>query len=160
MVSGCAASVVPLVDSNGVPVTVTPGQSIPLEVVTKRNAMIGDPLAVRGSSVAFGQLEAALGHAVSTGAVPWIQRHLSADAFQLEVELIGADARARGGELTVVLDVRATLRRRAGNAYVAQTQTHCQRSAALSPRQAAPVVFACMSHIGRVLGGWLGGIEP
>jgi hypothetical protein len=159
VVSACTASVIPLIDTNGVPVTLTPGHAIPLEVITRKNATVPDPLPVRGGPVAFAQLETALGHAVSSAAAPWVEKH-SAQSWQLDVELISADARARGREVTVVLDVRATLRARTGNGYIAQTQTHCQRSALVEARAASPVVFACMSHIGRVLGGWLGGIEP
>ena len=160
---GCgAAATIPLVDQVGIPITVTPAHSLPLEVITRKNATVRDPLPVRGSLVSFTEVEAALGHAVSSASVPWAAAHMQArpEGWQLELELIAADAYARGREVTVTLDVRATLRTRTGNRYLAQTQAHCQRSAVLAPRQAAPVVFACMTRVGRQLGGWLGGIAP
>ena len=160
---GCASSAtIPLIDQLGVPITVTPAHHLPLEVITRKSATVPDPLPIHGSLVGFAQLEPALGHAVSSAMVPWAEQHMleRPEGWQLEVELIGADARARGREVTVALDVRATLRTRTGNRYLAQTQTHCQRSALVAPRDAAPVVFDCLSHVGRVLGGWLGGINP
>jgi len=156
-VGGCGGTVIPLVDTTGVPLTLTPDHAVPLEVITKKTSTVRDPLPVRGGGVAFGQLELALGHAVSSAAAPWIDKH---HAAQLEVELINAEARVRGSEVLVALDVRATLRARAGNRYLAQKQTHCERSAQIDARDASPVVFDCMFQVGRVLGGWLGGIEP
>jgi hypothetical protein len=155
LLAGCA-TVIPLVDQSGVPVTLTPGDAVPLEIITRKNVTVKEPLPLRGRSLAFGQVEAALGHAVASGVAPWMERHPS-QRWQLDVELIAASARAHGPEVTVSLDVRATLRARAGNRYLAQTQSHCQESAIAGP---STVMFACMSHVGRVLGGWLGGIEP
>ncbi len=160
---GCGgAAVIPLLGDGKVPVTLTPGHEVPLEVVTRKSATVRDPLPVRGGAVAFEDVEAALGHAVSSATVPWAERHMAErpEGWQLDLELIGADARAHGGEVTVTLAVRATLRTRAGNRYLAQTQTHCERSAAVAPKDASPLVFDCMARVGRVLGGWLGAVEP
>ena len=160
---GCVGtSVIPLLGDGVVPVTVTPAHSVPLEVITRKSAIVKDPLPVRGGWVAFEDVEAALGHAVSSAAVPWAEKHMEERpaGWQLDVELISADAETRGREVLVTLGVRATLRTRTGNRYLAQTQTHCSRSAVVEPRDASPVVFDCMSRIGRVLGGWLGGVQP
>ena len=162
-VSGCgAASVIPLIDHNGIPVTLTPAHSIPLEVITRKNSTVRGPLPVRGSLVAFEQIETALGHAVSSAAAPWVEAHLWGEpaGWQVEADLVAADARVHGREVVVSLDVRATLRARAGNRYLKQTQAHCQTAAVVAPRDASPVVFDCLAQVGRVLGGWLGGIEP
>jgi hypothetical protein len=159
---GCGgAAIIPLLDS-GSPITSTPPHAIPLEVITRRNSTVPDPLPVRGSFVAFEQLEAALGHSVASATVPWAEQHMQQhpEGWQLEIELIAADARAHGREVTVRLDVRATLRTRTGNRYLAQTQTHCQRSLVAAPRDAAPALLDCTTRVGRQLGGWLGGINP
>src|SRR5581483_6837371 len=159
---GCGASMIPLLEQSGVPVTVTPAHNVPLEVVTRKNTTVNDPLPVRGSLVAFGDVETALGFAVSSATVPWAEQHMAQrpEGWQLAVELISADAWSHGREVTVTLNVRATLRTRTGNRYLAQTQAHCSRSAAVAPRDASPVVFDCMTRVGRELGGWLGGVQP
>src|SRR5271163_3361534 len=77
-----------LLSAAGIPVTSTPVGAIPLEVVTRGTA-VPDPLPVRGTSVVYGDLEAALGLAVSSAGVPWAQAHREkrADGWQLFVEL-------------------------------------------------------------------------
>ncbi len=159
---GCGTSMISLLSQGGVPVTLTPAHSVPLEVVTRKDARVRDPLPVRGSSFVFGDVETALGFAVSSAAVPWAEKHMAErpEGWQLDVELTSADARAHGFEVTVTLAVRATLRARTGNRYLAQTQTHCSRSAVVEARNASPVVFDCMARVGRELGGWLGGMRP
>jgi hypothetical protein len=93
--------------------------------------------------------------------VPWAEDHRPSlhEALQLSVELISADAERHGAEVTVALGVRATLRTRDATRYVAQTQTHCKRSAVVEPSGSAPVAFDCMARIGRQLTGWLGSIS-
>jgi len=101
---GCGgAAVIPLVEQAGIPITVTPAHSLPLEVITRKNASVRDPLPVRGSFVSFTEVEAALGHAVSSASVPWAAAHMRArpEGWQLELELIAADAYERGREVTV-----------------------------------------------------------
>src|ERR1700722_16805995 len=113
---------VALLSAAGIPVTSTPTGAIPLEVVTRGTA-VPDPLPVRGTSVVYGDLEAALGLAVSSAGVPWAQAHVATrpDGWQLFVELTRAEAEERDDRLIVTLDVRATLRGRGGNVYIAQT---------------------------------------
>jgi len=160
---GCAgARTIALLGDGKVPVTATPEHAVPLEVITRKSSTVADPLPVRGSAIAFADVERALGHAVASATVPWAEKHMAErpEGWQLDVELIAADARAVGREVMVTLAVRATLRARTGNRYLAQTQAHCQRSAVVEPADAQPVVFDCMARVGRVLGGWLGGVEP
>ncbi len=160
---GCATqALVPLLD-NSVPVTLVPHDSVPIEVITRKNNSVIDPLPVRGAGIAFGDVEASLGHAVASATVPWAEKNrgVRPEGWQLLVDLVQADALRRGEEVEVSFGVRATLRTRVGNHYIAQTQAHCRRSAAVEPRGAAPVVFDCMARVGRELSGWLGGIsEP
>ena len=153
---------IPLIAEGKVPVTLTPAHSVPLEVITRASASVANPLPVRGSSVSFGEVESALGFAVSSAAVPWAEQHMAErpEGWQLEVELTSADARRHGREVSVALGVRATLRTRTGNRYLAQTQTYCSRSAVAEPQSASPIIFDCMARVGRELGGWLGGVHP
>ena len=155
---GCAITLVPLIENGRVPVTRTPSSNVPLEVITRKNSSVLDPLPVRGARIEFGDLEASLGHAVASATVPWAEahRHLRPDGWQLEIDLIQAAADAKGDRVTVSFGVRATLRTRVGNRYIAQTQTHCTRSGAALPGEAAPLVFDCLASVGRQLGGWLG----
>ncbi len=162
--AGCGAAptnMIPLLSAAGMPVTVTPGKDIPLEIVT-RSTGVRDPLPVDGSSFSFGDVEATLGHAVSSAGVPWADMHKAQrpEGWQLTVELITADATYRDGRLVVTLGARATLRTRMGRTYLAQTQANCRQGAVIPPEHGAPVVFACMERIGRDLAGWLGQVEP
>lgn len=158
---GCARETVPLLASAGIPMTVTPPQEIPLEVVT-RSTGIRDPLPVDGARVSYGDLETALGHAVSSAAVPWASAHQAQrpEGWQLSVELTHADATWSEGRLIVTLGARATLRTRVGRTYLAQTQANCRQAGVLPAAQGAPIVFACMERMGRDLAGWLGQVEP
>jgi hypothetical protein len=144
-----------------IPVTVTPPGEIPLEVVT-RSAAVHDPLPLDGTGSGFAGLEEALGHAVSTAAVPWADAHraLEPSGWQLIVELARAKASYSGGQIDVAVNVRATLRARGDHRYVAQTQAHCHEVAAASPHESAPVIYACLTAVGRELGGWLGAVQP
>ena len=121
--------------------------------VVARTAGVKDPLPVGGASVAYADLERALGQAVIRAVRP---RH----DHTLTVELIAADADYARTRLAVSLVARATLRTREGNAFVAQTQVICRDSALLAPEAGASVVWSCMSRLGRDLGGWLDGIKP
>src|SRR6185437_13308913 len=100
LATGCGdmTTHVRLLSSAGIPVTATPGPEIPLEVVT-RSTGIRDPLPVDGASVSFGEVEVALGHAISSAAVPWAQAHRAErpEGWQLTVELTQADATYRDG---------------------------------------------------------------
>ena len=121
------------------------------------------PLPVRNSSVVYGDIEAALGTAVSTATAPWADEHKDtaigrAGGWTVLVEVTGADAELEsGGRVVVGLDVRATLRTRHGNAYLGQTQLNCRDGGLRSADEGAPIIYRCMTHIGRDLAGWLAG---
>ena len=150
-----------LLRTAGIPLTSTPTGAIPLEVVTRGTA-VPDPLPVRGSGVEYGDVEATLGMAVSSAGVPWAEAHQKQrpDGWQLFVELIHADAERDATRLIVTLDVRATLRGRAGMLYLAQTQASCRQSGLVPPEDGGPVVYACMQRIGRDLASWLAAVQP
>jgi hypothetical protein len=150
-----------LLSSAGIPVTSTPTGAIPLEVVTRGTA-VPDPLPVRGTSVVYGDLEAALGLAVSSAGVPWAQEHRTKrpDGWQLFVELTHAEAEESDGRLIVTIDARATLRGRAGSVYLGQTYAHCRQAGVVEASSGGPVVYACMTRIGRDLTSWLSAVQP
>lgn len=152
---------VALLSSAGIPVTSTPTGAIPLEVVTRGTA-VADPLPVHGTSVVYGDLESALGLAVSSAGVPWAEAHREKrpDGWQLLVELTRAEAEERDGRLVVALDVRATLRGRAGRDYIAQTYARCRQSGLVEAARGGPVVYACMTRLGRDLTSWLSAVQP
>ncbi len=160
--AGCGGpALVALLDNSKVPVTLTPHESVPLEVITRKSGSVPDPLPVANAHIAFGDVETALGHAVASATVPWAEKHAVArpEGWQLVVDLVEANARRRGEEVEVGLLVRATLRTRSDHRYLGQTQAHCKRSAAVEPSGAAPVVFDCMARVGRELAGWLGSVS-
>jgi len=111
---------VPLLSAAGIPLTQP--TTTPLEVVTRSTA-VADPLPVRGTDVAYGDIEAALGHAIASATVPWAEKHRSAgestDGWQLFVEITKSDAVSEEGRVIFSVGVRATLRARAGNIYLA-----------------------------------------
>jgi hypothetical protein len=161
-VCGCGGPKhVGLLSTVGIPVTSTPTGAVPLEVVTRGTA-VPDPLPVRGSSVTYGDVEATLGMAVSSAAVPWANVHHDArpDGYQLSVDLTRAEAEEQGDRLIVTLDVRATLRARTGMTYLGQTQAHCRQAGLVPPEYGGHVVYACMERIGRDLTSWLSAVQP
>jgi hypothetical protein len=130
---------------------------------------VPDPLPVRGSNIVYGDLESAMGAAITTAVGPWAAAHArdsvaAQGGWTVLVELTGADAELEaGGRVVVGLDVRATLRTRAGNVYLGQTQLGCREGGLVSAEQGAPVVYRCMLRVGRDLAGWLAGgvrLEP
>jgi hypothetical protein len=110
-----------------------------------------DPLGVSNADVAYADLERALDEAVVHAVSP---RHDSV----LTVELVAADAGYAGTRLHVSLVVRATLRTRIGNAFVAQTTVVCRDGAIVPPEAGGKVVWSCMTRLGHDLGGWLAGL--
>lgn len=167
LAAGCTASpprIVPLLRS----APVTPNINAPLEVVSRATA-VPDPLPVRNSDIVYGDLEAALGTAVSTATAPWADAHKTtkigkSGGWTVLVEVTGADAELEpGGRVVIGMDVRATLRTRAGNVYLGQTDLSCRDGGLRSADEGAPVIYRCMMRIGRDLAGWLGGgvrLEP
>jgi hypothetical protein len=162
-VLGCggSVSVIPLLHEAGAPMTMTPTAAIPLEVVTHGTA-VRDPLPVNGEDVAYQDLETALGYAISSAAVPWADAHRAQrpEGWQLLVDITQAEADYHHGRLLITLSVRGTLRTRFGQQYLAQTQASCRQGGLYAPEKGAPVLYHCMSSIGRELAGWLAGVEP
>jgi hypothetical protein len=165
VLGGCAAPErVPL--EAAIPITSTP--TVPLEVRT-RSSGVRDPLPIEEAHrrrwpplLEFTGLEPSLGHAVASALVPWAEAHRDArpDGWQLLVELSEARAERAGPRMMVTLGARATLRTRAGNQYLAQTQVHCRQAALVEPTASAPLFYACLNDLGRELAGWLGGVPP
>ncbi|MBI5531304.1 MAG: hypothetical protein HY898_01215 [Deltaproteobacteria bacterium] len=150
-----------LLQEAGAPWTVTPRPEIPLEVVTRSTA-IPDPLPVEGAPVSYADVEHSLAHAVGSATVPWAEahRHQRPEGWQLFVELVQADAEFSDQRLKITMSVRATLRTRYGNVYLAQTHAHCQQAGLVEPERGASVIYSCMARMSRDLAGWLGGVEP
>lgn len=150
----------PLLSSAGIPLT-RPNGSVPLEVVT-RSTSVRDPLPVSGTGVVYGDFEAALGHAVSSAAVPWADKNQGRrpGGWQLFVEVIKAEAEHDGTRMIVTIGVRATLRARVGGAHIAQTETACRDGGLVPPDRGAPVLYGCMTRIGRDLTSWLAAADP
>jgi hypothetical protein len=164
---GCGEppSILPRVHTSGTPVVVTPSSFTPLEIVSRGTA-VPDPLPVRGSRVAYAELEAALGSAVATATAPWSEARRDDPAtrgggWTVLVELTGADAQLdEGGRLVVGLDARATLRTRKGNDYLGQTLLACREGGLVfAADRGAPVVYRCVARMGRDLAGWLDGVH-
>jgi hypothetical protein len=162
IITGCGGrQIVPLLASSGIPVTATPTGAVPLEVVT-RSTSVRDPLPVSGSSIVYGDFEAALGHAVSSAAVPWAVKNAGRreGGWQLFVEVIQAEAEHDGTRLLITIGVRATLRSRLNGNHIGQTETACRDGGLVPADKGAPVLYACMSRIGRDLTSWLSAAEP
>ncbi len=152
--------VIPLLETSGVPLTQP--TSVPLRVVTRSTA-VPEPLVVRGSDVTYSGVESALGFAVASATVPWASQRLAhpagKDGWELFVEVTGASAQYDEGRLIFSLAVRATLRARAGNVYLGQTQASCRQGAMAAPDKGGPVMYKCMMEIGRDLDGWMDGVD-
>jgi hypothetical protein len=159
---GGPPQIVPLIRTAGAPVTPALSTATPLEVVSRSTA-VPDPLPVRGSDIVYGDVEAALGIAVSTATSPWADSHrehpvASQGGWTVLVEVVGADAELEpGGRVVVGIEVRATLRTRHGNVYLGQTQLGCREGGLVSAERGAPVLYRCMMRLGRDLAGWLSG---
>jgi hypothetical protein len=167
---GCAGAprIVSLVAPGGGLLSAIPPGATPLEVASRSTA-VSDPLPVRGSAISYGELDAALGIAITTATAPWAASHrddpvAKKGGWTVLVELTGADAQLeQTGRVVVGLDVRATLRTRSGNVYLGQTQLGCREGGLVSSDDGAPVVYRCMTRVGRDLAGWLAGgvrLEP
>lgn len=159
--SGCAGRrVVPLLSSAGIPITRTP-TGVPLEVVT-RSTSVRDPLPITGSGVVYADFEAALGHAVSSAAVPWADKNAGRrpGGWQLFVEVIQAEADYDGTRLIVSMSVRATLRQRVGGDHIGQTEVACRDGGLVDADKGAAVLYRCMTTIGRDLTSWLAAADP
>ncbi len=159
--SACSSSteMVPLLTAAGIPLT--DPTDVPLRVVTRSTA-VHDPLRVNGTRVVYGDVETALGHAVASATVPWAKSHengKASDGWELFVEVTNADAVYDDDRIVFSLGVRATLRARSGNDYLAQTQASCRQGGIVAPQKGAPIMYGCMMEIGRTLAGWLEGVD-
>ncbi|MFT3842830.1 MAG: hypothetical protein QM723_37925 [Myxococcaceae bacterium] len=119
-----------------------------LEIVTA-STTVPEPLQVRGAPVAFVELAPALREAVAT------QVDGSFQQWRLSLELTQADAEWSSGRLIVRMTVRATLRARADNAYVAQSQHVCSTASVVPPENGAKVAHACLLDLARDTASWL-----
>lgn len=163
-ITGCGSAprVVALVRPNGASM---PAAGVPLDVVS-RSAAIADPLAVRGAAIGYGDLQTALAVAITTATASWASSHRGdlvarQGGWTLLVELTGADAQLEAeGHVVVSLDVRATMRTRSGNVYLGQTQLGCREGGPMSSDDGTPVVYRCLTRVGRDLAGWLAGGVP
>jgi hypothetical protein len=139
-----------------------------LEVVA-RSIPVPDPLPVRGSDIAYADLDSALTLAVYDATSQWAasrRDHPVAKngGWTVLLEVIGADAELDPGDrVAVSIDARATLKARSGNVYLGQTQLGCRERGPLTPEQGAAVAERCLARIGRDLASWLSGgvtLEP
>ena len=151
--AGCGRHVVAVIP-DGLAVTGSARATAdPTFEVVARIAGAKDPLPVSGAHVAYADLETALDQAVLR-AVPPRHDHV------LTVELVAADALYANTRLSVSLVVRATLRAKAGDTFVAQKQFLCRDGAIIPPEQGERVIWSCMTRLGQDLGGWLGDLSP
>ncbi len=156
---GGSTEMIPLLTAAGVPLT--DPTEVPLRVVTRSTA-VHDPLRLRGTNVVYGDVETALGHAVSSATVPWAKNHdegKNKEGWELFVEVTNADAQYDDDRVVFSLGVRATLRQRSGNDYLAQTQASCRQGGIVPPSKGAPIMYGCMMELGRTLAGWLDGVD-
>lgn len=164
LVGGCGSSTsqtIPLLHTAGAPLTLTPQKSVPLEVVT-RSTSVDDPLPVSGSNVSYAELEATISTAISTAVAPWAFDHQSQrpGGWQLAIDVTRAEATYRDGRLFITINARATLRDRTSHEYLAQSLAECRQAGLVPENEGAPVIYSCMSRMGRDLAGWLGSVQP
>lgn len=161
--SGCssAPATVPLLHAAGAPLTLTPAKSVPIEVMTRSTA-VEDPLPVSGSNVSYADLEAAIGIAISTAVAPWAFDHQNQRpaGWQLALDVTRAEAAYKGGRFFITINARVTLRDRASRDYLAQSLVECRQAGLVPENEAAPVIYSCMSRMGRDIAGWLGSVQP
>jgi hypothetical protein len=147
IVCGCSRDIIPVIP-DGFAQGASTAAADPTFQVVARVAGIRDPLPVGGADVAFADLATSLDQAVRRSVPP---RHDNV----LTVELIAGDASYKDTRLQVSLVVRATLRLRYGDTFVAQKQVVCRDGAIVEPEKGARVIWSCMTRIGQDLGGWL-----
>ncbi len=147
IVCGCSRDIIPVIP-DGFAQGASTAAADPTFQVVARVAGVRDPLPVGGADVAFADLATSLDQAVRRSVPP---RHDNV----LTVELIAGDASYKDTRLSVSLVVRATLRLRYGDTFVAQKQVVCRDGAIVEPEKGARVIWSCMTRIGQDLGGWL-----
>jgi len=119
------------------------------------------PLDVSGASVAYGDVDRALIESIERATRPLAEELVRRRARPLELtlELVNAHAEYDHGRLLVRLGVRATLRERAGNLYLAQTHARATASAALPAERGSNVVLDATNALGDQLSNWLAGMD-
>jgi hypothetical protein len=147
IVCGCSRDIIPVIP-DGFAQGASTAAADPTFQVVARVAGVKDPLPVSGADVAFADLATSLDQAVRRSVPP---RHDNV----LTVELIAGDASYKDTRLSVSLVVRATLRLRYGDTFIAQKQVVCRDGAIVEPDRGARVIWSCMTRIGQDLGGWL-----
>jgi len=143
--SATSAHLLPLRHFSGEQAAPSPGA---LEIVTA-STTVKEPLEVRGASVAFVELAPALREAVASEVDGSFQQ------WRLSLELVDATAEFNSGRLIVRMTARATLRARADNAYVAQSQHVCSSSGVVPEIDGAKVAHACLVELARDTASWL-----
>ncbi len=96
---------------------------------------------MRGTNVVYGDVETALGHAVASAAAPWAKSHdagKNKEGWELFVEVTNADANYDDDRVVFSLGVRATLRQRSGNDYLAQHRRAADKAASSRLKRAPP----------------------
>ncbi|HEX7666602.1 MAG TPA: hypothetical protein VF407_18875 [Polyangiaceae bacterium] len=163
LLSGCGSTsrAVPLLHAAGAPLTLTPNKSVPLEVVT-RSTGVDDPLPVSGSSTSYSELESALGIAVSSAVAPWAFDHQAQrpGGWQVALDVTRAEASYKEDRLFITINARVTLRDRTSREYLAQSLVECRQAGLVPEDEGAPVIYSCMSRMGRDIAGWLGSVQP
>jgi hypothetical protein len=150
--AGCGRDIIPVIP-DGVTHGASTAAADPTFQVVARVAGVKDPLPVSGADVAFADLATSLDQAVRRSVPP---RHDNV----LTVELIAGDASYKDTRLSVSLVVRATLRTRHGDTFIAQKQAVCRDGAIVAPENGARVIWSCMTRLGQDLGGWLEDVPP
>jgi len=103
--------------------------------------------------VGFSGLAAALRETASAATAHGAGTRFS--SWRLSLELVDARADFHEGRLGVRLTVRATLRSRADNTYLGQSQQVCSASGLAEPSAGAPVVVDCLNQLASDLDSWL-----
>ena len=163
-VAGCGGvpQIVPLLRTSGPPVVSSPADATPLEVVSRSDG-VPDPLPVRGSEIVYGDLESALGIAVSSATAPWAAAHrdhpvAKNGGWTVLVEITGCGRAPRtggsaGGRPGRARDAADAERQRLPRADA----VGCREGGLVSADRGAPVIYRCMTRLGRELAGWLAG---
>jgi hypothetical protein len=117
------------------------------------------PLAVTGSNAVYTDVDRALDRSVESAVAALAAElgTLRAQQLELFVELVEAQAEYSDATLVVRMVVRATLRDKLGNSYLAQTYARWSASAHVAPEVGAKIVLDCTDAIGSQLSGWLAG---
>ena len=119
--------------------------------IAVRTSGAQNPLPVVGSSVAYTDLETALSRALAADLRPRSGQFLT-------VELTSTEAEYVAPRLSLGMSVRATLREREGNTFIAQSQAVCRASGFVAPEAGGRIVWECMTILARDLAGWMRGV--